>query len=114
MKRVITGVAGSAWCPGTGWLPGSRFSADIAGLMAGWNKIAAAAEAQFPTASEEELYQITKGAMNHALKLRTVVSPGVIELRVNAPRPVDGEFLIRAQRLDKAIAADEARKARRQ
>lgn len=40
---------------------------DIAELMAAWNKIMAAARQQFPGASEEELYQIAKGAMNHAL-----------------------------------------------
>lgn len=36
-------------------------------MMEGWNKIMEAARQQFPGASEEELYQITKGAMNHAL-----------------------------------------------
>lgn len=38
-------------------------------LMTAWNTVLAAARAQFPQASEEQLYQIAKGAMNHALKL---------------------------------------------
>jgi hypothetical protein len=45
------------------------FAGDLQEMMAVWNKITAAARAQFPKATEEELYQITKGAMNHALKL---------------------------------------------
>jgi len=45
-----------------------QIAADIAELMAGWNKIEAAAKAQFPKASKEELYEICKGAMNHALR----------------------------------------------
>ena len=36
-------------------------------MMEGWNKIMEAARQQFPAATEEELYQIAKGAMNHAL-----------------------------------------------
>ena len=36
-------------------------------MMDGWNKIMEAAHKQFPAATEEELYQIAKGAMNHAL-----------------------------------------------
>jgi hypothetical protein len=36
-------------------------------MMAAWNKIMTAAKTQFPKATEEELYQIAKGAMNHAL-----------------------------------------------
>jgi len=43
---------------------------DIASLMAGWNKIEAAAKVQFPNASKEELYQICKGAMKHALGIK--------------------------------------------
>ena len=41
----------------------------IATLMSGWNKIEAAARIQFPRASKNELYEICKGAMNHALKV---------------------------------------------
>ena len=41
----------------------------------------------------------------------TVVSPGVIELRVCGKPRNDQEFSIAAMRLDHAIAADEARKA---
>jgi hypothetical protein len=42
---------------------------DIAEMMAAWNKIMTAAREQFPGASEERLYEIAKGAMNHALGL---------------------------------------------
>lgn len=45
-----------------------QIAADIAELMAGWNKIESAAKAQFPKASKHELYEICKGAMNHALR----------------------------------------------
>ena len=38
-------------------------------MMEAWNKIMAAARQQFPKVTEEELYQIAKGAMNHALGL---------------------------------------------
>ena len=41
---------------------------DIAEMMNAWNKIQAAARKQFPTASEEEIYQIAKGAMWQALR----------------------------------------------
>ena len=36
-------------------------------LMAGWNKIESAAKEQFPNATKEELYEITKSAMCYAL-----------------------------------------------
>ena len=39
-------------------------------MMAGWNKIEAAAKKQFPNATSEQLYQICKDAMNHALKIK--------------------------------------------
>ena len=42
-------------------------ASDLAEMMAGWNKIEAAAKAQFPNADKAELYQICKGAMSHAL-----------------------------------------------
>lgn len=45
-------------------------ASDLAEMMAGWNKIEAAAKAQFPNADKAELYQICKGAMNHALGLK--------------------------------------------
>lgn len=48
----------------------TTLAADLAEMMAGWNKIEAAAKAQFPNATKEELYEITKGAMNHALGLK--------------------------------------------
>ena len=43
------------------------FAADIAELMAAWNKIEAAAKAQFPNATAEEVFQIASGAMSHAI-----------------------------------------------
>jgi formiminotetrahydrofolate cyclodeaminase len=36
-------------------------------MMEAWNKIMAAAKIKFPKATDEELYQISKVAMNHAL-----------------------------------------------
>ena len=39
--------------------------------MRGWNVIEAAAKKQFPAASKDELYEICKGAMNHALKIES-------------------------------------------
>jgi type I toxin-antitoxin system toxin SymE len=42
--------------------------------------------------------------------LVTVISPGVIELRLDGIRARDGEYLIAADRLDVAIAKDKARK----
>jgi hypothetical protein len=45
-------------------------ASDLAEMMAGWNKIEAAAKVQFPNADKEELYKICKGAMNHALGLK--------------------------------------------
>jgi hypothetical protein len=44
-------------------------NADLKEMMAAWNTIEAAAKSQFPNATPEELYQIVKGAMNHALKI---------------------------------------------
>jgi hypothetical protein len=43
---------------------------DLQELMNGWNKIMAAARQQFPAATEEELFQIAKSAMNHALRAK--------------------------------------------
>lgn len=42
----------------------------IGELMNGWNTIMAAARKQFPTSSEEELFQIAKGAMDKAVGLK--------------------------------------------
>lgn len=42
-------------------------ASDLAEAMAVWNRIIAAARREFPDASEERIYQIAKGAMNHAL-----------------------------------------------
>lgn len=44
-------------------------SQDIQEMMAAWDTIMKAAKAQFPDASEELLYVLCKGAMNHALGL---------------------------------------------
>lgn len=38
--------------------------------MAGWNTIEAKAKQQFPNATQEELYQICKDAMKHALGIK--------------------------------------------
>ena len=46
-------------------------AADIREMIAAWNRIEAAARAQFPAASEDEIYKLTCGAMNHALKIKT-------------------------------------------
>jgi len=48
----------------------STAASDIGEMMAGWNKIQDAARQQFPNASEQEIYRITSGAMNHALGLK--------------------------------------------
>lgn len=42
----------------------------IAKMMEAWNKIEAQAKKQFPNASKEEIYRITKDAMNHALRTK--------------------------------------------
>lgn len=39
-------------------------------LMEGWDVIMEAARKQFPNVSEEKLYEIAKGAMNHSLGLK--------------------------------------------
>ena len=36
-------------------------------MLTAWNKIMLTAEDTFPGATQEELYQISKGAMSHAL-----------------------------------------------
>ena len=45
----------------------STFAADLAEMMAAWNKIEAAAKAQFPKASAQERYEIALNAMKHAM-----------------------------------------------
>ena len=45
----------------------ATFAQDIAEMMAAWNKIMTAARAQFPNATDEELFQIASAAMRHAL-----------------------------------------------
>ena len=47
----------------------SAAAADLAELMAAWETIVATARAQYPAASEEQIYQLAKGAMHHALHL---------------------------------------------
>lgn len=41
----------------------------IAEMIAAWTKIESAVRNQFQSASDEEVYQITKAAMNTSLKL---------------------------------------------
>ena len=48
----------------------TTFAQDLQEMMSGWSKIVAAARQQFPAASEEEIYQIAKGAMRHTLGLK--------------------------------------------
>ena len=43
---------------------------DLKEMMNGWNTIETAAKKQFPNATKEELYEICKGAMNHAIGLK--------------------------------------------
>lgn len=43
---------------------------DMQEMMNGWNTIFAAARREFPTASEEEIYQIAKDAMAHTLNIK--------------------------------------------
>ena len=45
----------------------ATFAKDIAEMMRVWNSIIAKVRATFPRASEEEVYQISKGAMNKSL-----------------------------------------------
>ena len=49
--------------------PKTEFGRDLAEMMQGWDTIMAEAKRQFPNASEEEQYQIAKGAFTHALGL---------------------------------------------
>jgi len=44
-------------------------AADLREMMTAWATIEAAARREFPGACEEEIYQICRGAMDHALKL---------------------------------------------
>jgi len=43
---------------------------DLQEMMNGWNKIMAAARREFPTATEENLFQIASGAMKNALGVK--------------------------------------------
>jgi hypothetical protein len=45
-------------------------ASDIREMMAAWNKIKAAAVAQHPGATDEQIYALTSGAMKHALGVR--------------------------------------------
>lgn len=45
------------------------FADDFRSMLNGWTKIEAAARTQFPQATEEQLYEICKGAMRRALGL---------------------------------------------
>lgn len=48
----------------------ATITTDLQEMMNAWNTIIAAARQQFPTASEEEVFQIAKSAMNNALGLK--------------------------------------------
>lgn len=47
-------------------------------MLAAWNKVMATAKEQFPSATEDELYQIATGAMNHAVGIKQRDARGVI------------------------------------
>ena len=47
----------------------ATLAADLKEMMAAWSKIETAARREYPKCSEEEIFEICKGAMNHALKL---------------------------------------------
>lgn len=47
------------------------FAQDWKELMDGWITIQTAARAAFPQATDQEIYEITKGAFEHALKWNT-------------------------------------------
>ena len=38
-------------------------------MMDAWNKIIKTIKQQFPNSSSEEIYQIAKGAMDHAIRI---------------------------------------------
>ncbi len=46
------------------------FAQDILEMMSVWTKIVAAARVQFPRASEERIFEIASGAMNHVLGVK--------------------------------------------
>jgi hypothetical protein len=45
-------------------------ASDVREMMAAWDKIKAAAVAQYPGATDEQIYALTSGAMKHALGMR--------------------------------------------
>ena len=45
-------------------------ASDVRDMMAAWDKIKAAAVAQYPDATDEQIYALTSGAMKHALRMR--------------------------------------------
>jgi hypothetical protein len=45
-------------------------ASDIRQMMVAWDKIRAAAVAQHPGATDEQIYALTSGAMKHALGVR--------------------------------------------
>jgi hypothetical protein len=49
---------------------GATLTGDIGAAMAAWDKIKAAAVAQHPGATDEQIYALTSGAMKHALGMR--------------------------------------------
>jgi hypothetical protein len=45
----------------------TTFAQDLQEMMSAWNTIMAAAKAEFPSATEEELFQLASSAMRHSL-----------------------------------------------
>lgn len=62
---------------GEGMKTTNGFAADLREMMAAWATIEAAARREFPNASADELYQICRGAMDHALGLSGAQEAGL-------------------------------------
>lgn len=45
------------------------FAADLLEMMNNWDRLVAAARKSFPSATEEEVYQLAKQTMNQKLRL---------------------------------------------
>ncbi len=61
----------------TSYLEGMKtFADDLRTMMDAWNKIESTARSVFPGATPEKIYEICKGAMNHALERRSAARVG--------------------------------------
>jgi len=49
---------------------GATLTGDIREMMVAWDKIRTAAVAQYPGATDEQIYALTSDAMKHALGMR--------------------------------------------